>query len=47
MTDVEISSPTPNVGDVVVRAISLRKAFGEGDGRIVALDGADVEVRLG
>ena len=47
MTDVEISSPTPNVGDVVVRAIGLRKAFGEGDGRIVALDGADVEVRLG
>ncbi|WP_157965408.1 ABC transporter ATP-binding protein [Euzebya rosea] len=47
MTDVEITSPSTTVGNVVVRATGLRKAFGEGDGRIVALDGADVEVRLG
>jgi putative ABC transport system ATP-binding protein len=41
------TQPQAGTADVVVAGGGLRHAFGRGDGRVVALDGADVEVRRG
>lgn len=47
MTDVSSAEAPATVERVLVRGTGLRKAYGEGDGRVVALDGVDVEVGVG